>query len=225
MAIDTYHYQQISAAAKKIALLGFIFSLHSYVAAFEVSDKLLDNIRQHHGVVAETRLRNWKKMVVHADARLDIEKLNLVNEFINRAHRVNGRDSWDKTDARADPLEFLVNHSGDGQDFTIAKLFTLHQMGMDIAKLRVGYVKSNGQNRPHTVLVYFSSPTSTPLILDNIEQRIKPATAREDLEPIYLFDPRDLSIKTAGSGQMPKEKSNHIVQWQNLLPNLETVQY
>lgn len=223
--INTYISQQISASAKKIAMVGFIASLHSHVAAFEVSEKLLEKVRQQHGAVAETRLRNWKKMVVHSDARMDIEKLTLVNEFINRAHRVNDTDSWHKTDARADPLEFLVNHSGDGQDFTVAKLFTLQQMGVDLAKLRISYVKSDGLNRPHTVLAYFSSPTSTPLILDNIEQRIKPSTAREDLEPIYLFDPRDLSIKTAGSGELPKEKSNHIVKWQNLLPNLETVQY
>jgi len=225
-AIDTYYIsQQISASAKKIVLIGFIVSLHSHVAAFEVSEKLLDKIREQHGAIAEKRLRNWKKMVVHSDARMDVEKLTLVNEFINRAHRVNDTDSWHKTDARADPLEFLVNHSGDGQDFTVAKLFTLHQMGVDLAKMRIGYVKSNGLNRPHTVLAYFSSPTSEPLILDNIERRIKPSTARKDLEPIYLFDPRDVLIAAGGSGELPAEKSNHIVKWQNLLPNLEAVQY
>lgn len=164
-------------------------------------------------------------MVVHSDARMDIEKLTLVNEFINRAHRVNDTDSWHKTDARADPLEFLVNHSGDGQDFTVAKLFTLQQMGVDLAKLRISYVKSNGLNRPHTVLAYFPSPTSEPLILDNIQRLIKPSSARKDLEPVYMFDPRDVLLVDGGSRQLPEEKSNHIVKWQNLLPNLETVQY
>jgi predicted transglutaminase-like cysteine proteinase len=224
-AINTYITQQVSASAKKIAMVGFLISLHSHVAAFEVSEKLLEKVREQHGAVAEARLRNWKRMVKHSDARLDIEKLTLVNEFINRAHRVNDTDSWYKTDARADPLEFLVNHSGDGQDFTVAKLFTLHQMGVDLAKLRISYVKSNGLNRPHTVLAYFSSPTSEPLILDNVERLIKPSSAREDLEPIYLFDPRDVQMVDGGSRQLPKEKSNHIVKWQNLLPNLETVHY
>ncbi|MGB0449688.1 MAG: transglutaminase-like cysteine peptidase [Porticoccaceae bacterium] len=223
--INTYIAQQISASAKKIALVGFIVSLHSHVAAFEVSEKLLEKVREQHGAVAETRLRNWKKMVKHSDARMDIEKLTLVNEFINRAHLVGDTDSWYKTDARADPLEFLVNHSGDGQDFTVAKLFTLQQMGVDLAKLRISYVKSTGLNRPHTVLAYFPSPTSEPLILDNIERRIKPSSARVDLEPVYLFDPRDVLIVDRDSEQLPEERSNHIIKWQNLLPNLETVQY
>lgn len=225
VVINTYISQQISASARKIALVGFIASLHSHVAAFELSEKLLEKVREQHGAVAETRLRNWKKMVVHSDARMDIEKLTLVNEFINRAHRVNDTNSWHKTDARADPLEFLVNHSGDGQDFTVAKLFTLHQMGVDLAKLRISYVKSSGLNRPHTVLAYFPSPTSEPLILDNIERLIKPSSARADLEPIYLFDPRDVLLVDENSRQLPEEKSNHIVKWQNLLPHHETVQY
>lgn len=223
--INSHITQQVSASAKKIAMVGFLISLHSHLAAFEVSEKLLEKVREQHGAVAETRLRNWKKMVKHSDAKLDVEKLTLVNEFINLAHRVNDTDSWHKTDTRADPLEFLVNHSGDGQDFTVAKLFTLHQMGVDLAKLRISYVKSNGLNRPHTVLAYFSSPTSEPLILDNVERLIKPSSARADLEPIYLFDARDVLMVESNSRQLPEEKSNHIVKWQNLLPNLETVQY
>lgn len=130
-----------------------------------------------------------------------------------------------KTDARANPLEFLINHAGDGQDFSVAKLFTLHRMGVPLAKLRISYVKSNGLNRPHTVLAYFSTPTAEPLILDNIERRIKSASARKDLEPIYLFDARDILMIDGDSKQLPAEKSNHIVKWKNLLPNLETVHY
>ena len=223
--INTYISQQISAATKNIALVGLIASLHGHVAAIDVSEKLLEKVREQHGAVAETRLRDWKKMVVHSDARMDIEKLTLVNEFINRAHRVGDTGSSHKTDARADPLEFLVNHSGDGQDFTVAKLFTLQKMGVDLAKLRISYVKSSGLNRPHTVLAYFPSPTSEPLILDNIDRLIKPSSAREDLEPVYLFDPRDVLLVDGGSRQLPEEKSNHIVKWQNLLPHYETVHY
>ena len=231
--INTYLKQQMSASAKKVALAGLLISLHSQIAAFEVSDKLLERVRAEHGAVAEARLRDWRRMVRHSDARQDIEKLALVNEFINRAHRIKDINNWRKTDARADPLEFLINHSGDGQDFTIAKLFTLHQMGVDLAKLRISYVKSvgmsqgkpNERSRPHTVLAYFESPTAEPLILDNMELRIKPSSARVDLEPIYLFDPRDILIIDRDSQELPQEKSNHIVKWQNLLPNLETVQY
>ncbi len=223
--IDTFLSQQISISAKKMALIGFIVSLHSHVAAFEVSEKLLDKIREQHGSVAETRLRNWRKMVKHSDARMDIEKLRLVNDFINRAHQVTHANSWYKTDARADPLAFLVNHSGDGQDFTVAKLFTLHQMGVDLVKLRIGYVKSKDLDHSHTVLAYFPSPNAEPLILDNIVRHIKPSSARKDIEPIYLFDPRDIMMAAGESRQLPTEKSNHLVKWQNLLPNLETVHY
>lgn len=225
VAIKRYVSRQLSVCAKKVALAGLLISLHSNTVAFEFSDKLLEQVKEKHGSIAETRLRKWQQMVKHSDAKLDIEKLNLVNEFINRAHRVNDSDSWQQSDARADPLEFLINHSGDGQDFAIAKLFTLHQMGLDLAKLRISYVKSKGLDRPHTVLAYFESPFAEPLILDNIERRIKTSSARADLEPIYLFDPRNIMSIDAESVQLPEEKSNHIVKWQNLLPNLETVQY
>ena len=75
------------------------------------------------------------------------------------------------------------------------------------------------------MIAYFESPFAEPLILDNIERRIKTSSARADLEPIYLFDPRNIMSIDAESVQLPEEKSNHIVKWQNLLPNLETVQY
>lgn len=225
VAIKRYVSSQLSACSKSVALAGLLISLHSNVAAFEFSDKLLEQVRHKHGSVAENRLREWQQMVKHSDAKLDYDKLSLVNEFINRAHRVNDADDWRQTDAKADPLEFLINHSGDGQDFAMAKLFTLHRMGFDLAKLRIGYVKSRGLNRPHTVLAYFETPVAEPLILDSIERRIQSSSARQDLVPIYLFDPRNIMTIDIDSVELPEERSNHIVKWQNLLPNLETVQY
>ncbi len=223
--MNTYITQKMAGPAKKMVLAGLVIALHGEAETYQVPEKLLEQVRTEHGTVAETRLRNWQKMINHSDAKLDLDKLALVNEFVNRAHPVNDIDSWQKTDARANPLEFLINHAGDGQDFSVAKLFTLHRMGVPLAKLRISYVKSNGLNRPHTVLAYFSTPTAEPLILDNIERRIKSASARKDLEPIYLFDARDILMIDGDSKQLPAEKSNHIVKWKNLLPNLETVHY
>lgn len=225
VVMNTYITQKVEGSVKKIAVAGLIFALQTEAAAFDVTDQLLERVREEHGVVAESRLLNWQKMIKQSGAKLDIDKLTMVNEFVNRAHQVIDRDSWRKSDTLANPVEFLINHSGDGQDFTVAKLFTLHRMGLDLAKLRISYVKSNRSNRPHTVLAYFSSPTAEPLILDNIDQRIKPASARTDLEPLYLFDARDILLIDVDSRQLPVTKSNHIVQWRNLLPNYETVQY
>jgi len=206
-----------------------IISYCSYAMPFLVSKELLEEVQMHHGLAAEQRLREWQQIIRASESSDDIEKLAQVNGFVNRAHQITQNRNWQRSDERADPLAFLVNHAGDGQGFTMTKLFTLYKMGMPLSKLRVGYVTATAEKpsagQSHTVLAYFSTPDADPLILDNIDKRIRRASLRTDLEPVYLFEAREIIFPDQISSILPREKTRHVVQWQNLLPNLKAVHY
>ena len=223
--MTTFKTHRVSLSLKAIVFAGVIISQYSHAVPFTLSEELLRKVQVQYGMTAEKRLRDWQKMMFVSEFRDDMEKLVQVNVFVNRAHQITEDDRWRRSDDRADPLEFLINHAGDGQDFTMTKLFTLYKMGMPLSKLRVGYVRAIGINQPHTVLAYFSTPDAEPLILDNLDKRIRIASLRTDLEPVYLFEAREILFPDSTSATLPAEKSSHVVKWQNLLPNLETVHY
>ncbi len=56
-----------------------------------------------------------------------------------------------------DPLEFLGSNAGDCEDFTIAKYFSLLELGVSDKKLRLVYVKTIELNQFHMVLAYYST--------------------------------------------------------------------
>ena len=223
--MTTFIAQPIFLSLKAIVFAGVILSQYSHAVPFTLSEELLRKVQVQHGVSAEQRLRDWQKMMLVSEFGDDMEKLVQVNGFVNRAYQIAESDHWRRSDDRLDPLEFLINHAGDGQDFTMTKLFTLYKMGMPLSKFRVGYVRVHGINQPHTVLAYFSTPDAEPLILDNLDKRIRIASLRTDLEPVYLFEAREILIPDTTSATLPSEKPSHVVKWQNLLPHLETVHY
>ncbi|MBI4206399.1 MAG: transglutaminase-like cysteine peptidase [Betaproteobacteria bacterium] len=100
---------------------------------------------------------------------------------------------WGKEDYWATPIEFLSTNAGDCEDFSIAKYFTLRALGVPDDRLRLTYVKELVQyNQAHMVVAYFPSPDAEPLVLDNINKTIQPASARSDLLPVYSFNGSNL---------------------------------
>ncbi|WP_269459990.1 transglutaminase-like cysteine peptidase [Vibrio rumoiensis] len=91
-------------------------------------------------------------------------------------------------------MQFLNAGGGDCEDFSIAKYYTLRELGVDDEKLRLIYVKSLTLNQFHMVVAYYETPSSMPLILDNIDGEIKPASQRSDLVPVYSFNATNLWI-------------------------------
>jgi hypothetical protein len=66
------------------------------------------------------------------------------------------------------------------------------------------------------VVSYYETPSSVPLILDNIDSRIKPASQRTDLVPIYSFNGKQLWLnKEKGQGELAGS-SARLKQWTNL---------
>lgn len=197
-----------------LVLLALIFS--STAQHFGISEKVLEKIRIKYGATAETRVQYWQEMILQYQTSDDRDRLRAVNNFFNEARFVNDIDLWHKNDYWATPLEFLARDAGDCEDFSIAKYFTLKEMGLDISKLRITYVKATLLNQAHMVLAYYETPNAIPLILDNINKRILPASERSDLRPIYSFNADNLWLARTRNEQLKAGKSDQLNLWRDL---------
>ncbi len=129
-------------------------------------------------------------------------RLAAVNDFYNR--RIQFRDDqevWGVVDYWASPLETLEKGRGDCEDYAIAKYFSLLALGLEPAQLRLVYVRAMLDGRPqaHMVLAYYAQPQSEPLILDNLQTQVRPASARTDLSPVFSFNSEGLWSGVAGA--------------------------
>jgi len=141
------------------------------------------------------RLTGWKELLASSSARAadDATKLKVVNDFMHRTPFYCDPVMWCAEDYWAKPVEFLANDGGDCEDFSIAKYFTLKALGVEDTRLRIVYAvyRRGGQGAftgAHMVLAYYERPDAEPLILDNLNHAILPASKRPDLEPIFGFN-------------------------------------
>jgi len=114
----------------------------------------------------------------------------------------------------------------------IAKYFTLRSLNIADAQLRLIYVKAkveqpsepltvtkSARSAPplkadtsipasliaHMVLAYYPPNQSDPLILDNLNPTILPASKRQDLIPVFSFN--SISLFPANAGLSPSSRS------------------
>lgn len=158
------------------------------VIAFELGDKLLRYVEEKFGSEAKSRLLDWEKLASDPSEKTELEKIAQVNDFFNRTRFISDMKHWGKEDYWATPVEMLITNAGDCEDYSIAKYFTLKTMGVDDAKLRITYVKALRLNQAHMVLAYYPDPEGDPLILDNLNKQLQPASKRTDLAPVYSFN-------------------------------------
>lgn len=160
-------------------------------AAVEFPEAFLNDIERKYGDFAKRRVDAWQKLMKEKKEISEMEKLKEVNTFFNLLEYRSDQAHWGVNDYWATPLEFLVSGAGDCEDFSIAKYFTLLELGVPDEKLLITYVKYTeygGYEQAHMVLTYYETATSVPLVLDNINKEILPADKRKDLRPIYSFN-------------------------------------
>lgn len=179
-------------------------------------DQLIADIKARFGNSAERRLHAWQQMIHNNLDLPEREKLEVVNRFFNQRRFVDDIDLWGKTDYWATPAEFLGKDAGDCEDFSIAKYFALKDMGLDTKKLRITYVKALDLNQAHMVLAYYPTPTSVPLILDNLTGRIVTADRRTDLQPVYSFNADELWLSRTRNEQIRAGEPSQLGKWQEL---------
>ena len=191
------------------------FSLFAVLSNIDV-EKLAAEVSRFYGAKAEKRVRGWRAMVEENQEIDEQSKLLTVNDFFNQLHFLNDSELWKKKDYWATPIEFLGANGGDCEDFSIAKYFTLLELGISDEKMRMVYVKAIELDQFHMVVAYYANPTSVPVILDNINDEILPADERSDLAPVYSFNGSHLWLmKERGRGQLAGE-SSRINLWNEL---------
>jgi predicted transglutaminase-like cysteine proteinase len=193
-----------------------------------VSDAQIARLAQQFGPVAKDRLSAWRSLVNSPRNRAlsDRQKLELVNDFMNLTPFKSDLEHWGKVDYWASPVEFLSTNGGDCEDFSIAKYFTLRALGVPDDKLQITYVKElRIYNEAHMVLAYFATPDAEPVILDNINKTLLPASARTDLLPIYSFNGSGLWLakEQTGRGQSVGS-SDRIGLWRDLQARMRSTQ-
>lgn len=205
---------------KILIMSSLLFMLVSALHAQKVSKlnekQIIDALVSHYGERAGKRGNAWFRLLENANSVDETDKLYQVNNFFNLLRFTDDIKLWGVSNYWATPIEFLGVNAGDCEDFAIAKYFTLLELGVPDNKMRITMVKAVTLNQYHMVVAYYATPSSVPVILDNIDGKIKPATQRNDLIPVYSFNGKQLWLnKSKGQGVLAG-KSERLKQWTDL---------
>lgn len=186
-----------------------------------------DHLRQHmlaeHGETGVFVMNEWLALLDTAADLPVAEQLTQVNDFFNDyVLWVDDIDNWGYEDFWATPMETLAAGQGDCEDYSIGKYVTLRLLGVDESKLRMIYVNARLPTGPqaHMVLGYFETPTSEPLILDNINEEVLPASQRPDLSPVFSFNSQGLWV--GGARESAADPTARLSRWRNVLSRMQT---
>jgi predicted transglutaminase-like cysteine proteinase len=213
--------------AKKYSLHFFCLTILLFlsgsfaVSEITFSEKFFNLVETRYNQDAVARVRAWQLVLEQQKNQSVDSQLYEINRFFNKIDFVDDMQHWGKNDYWATPVEFLATNGGDCEDFTIAKYFSLIELGVASEKLRLMYVTATRPRQAHMVLAYYETPKSVPLVLDNINRRILPATQRRDLIPIYSFNGDGLwRAKSKGQGRQLQAKNNNSL-WQDLTERMK----
>ena len=184
-----------------------------------ISERVVEAYSRRFGPATRSRVETWKRYAAERKAAPlgDAELLLEVNRTLNRIRFVDDPTHWGEEDYWATPAETVGSNGGDCEDFSIAKYFLLKELGIPIAKLRMTYVKALKLNQAHMVLAYYARPDADPLVLDNLEDSVRPASQRTDLIPVYSFNDEEVWIEMRGRSGSPRQIRN----WNLLMERLE----
>jgi predicted transglutaminase-like cysteine proteinase len=185
---------------------------------------ILATLSTQYGVQAQARGIAWQENVTKLGGLTVQEQLTAVNKFFNRRVRwKTDLEIYGAEDFWATPAETLGRGTGDCEDFTIAKYATLRHLGVPAEQLRLTYVQlkvTNTRSQAHMVLAWYPSPNTTPLILDNANPRILPASQRRDLQPIFSFNSEELWLGNSRASTSASP-SSRISQWRQMIARSE----
>ena len=199
-----------------VLLVNIAFAQKPYV-----EKELLDRISKKYKRFATKRFFYLQKTLDETNGGDDLQKLEAVNRFYNGVRYMSDKKLYGKSDYWATPWQFLGKDKGDCEDYVISKYFALIYLGVDSKKLFFTYARSSKFKAAHMVLTYFETPRSEPLILDNNNHKIFPASSRKDLTPIYNFNGESLyRANKTGTGKKIKNKKAHK-KWDELKLNMK----
>lgn len=188
---------------------------------FILHEKTISKYENKYGSGVRQKLNRWIELI-HSEQKNELDTLQRVNNFFNQITFLDDIIHWKQEDYWASPAEFIASGAGDCEDFSISKFYTLIKMGVPEEKLTLTYVKSLTLNQAHMVVTYYPSRGRQPLVLDNIDKRIRPSLERKDLLPVYSVNGKGLWIaKQHGKGKFVGDGSN-LQKWNELIAKVES---
>ncbi len=203
-----------------LGVLAAVVVMALSVQAFD-ADRILKSA-QKYGPTGVANAKALQQVMASVTGKDDLTRIRAVNDFYNqRLAYMEDIDNWGLQDYWASPLESLGKGAGDCEDYAIGKYFTLTSLGMPHSKLRMVYVRASIAGAPngfvaHMVLAYYPTPDADPLVLDNLQPQIHPASERPDLAPVFSFNAEGLwqgvgSIRANGDPMTRLSKWREVV--------------
>ena len=186
--------------------------------------RMVGMLEEQYGDLVRVRYQDWQDLIASADRLSVLEKLRRVNAFFNAVTFINDIDHWGVEDYWATPLQLLASNGGDCEDFSIAKYFTLREMGVPAKHLRLTYVKALDLNQAHMVLTYSGTPDADPLVLDNLVQEIRKSSLRDDLLPVYSFNAEGLWLARERGSDQHVGNPERLSRWNEVVARINTEQ-
>lgn len=196
--------------------------LWSQIQADDYVLAMLEKVRQRYGEEAYQNVMRLNELFAQIAGSGEMTKVGMVNDFTNQhVLFVDDYTLWGMEDYWASPLETLGKGAGDCEDFSIVKDILLKKLGVSQDKLRLTYVRArmpSGSIRPHMVLAYYATPNSDPLILDNLNFELLPASRRGDLAPVFSFNDKGLFV--ANNPTVRAGSPTNISKWRDVLTRM-----
>jgi predicted transglutaminase-like cysteine proteinase len=205
----------------KLFLILLLLNIHSIADELYVPEKIIQKIAKKYDYFAKRRFKYLNILLQENKNKSEAEKLHVINQFYNGVKYASDWEIYHKMDYWATPLQFLGKDKGDCEDYVIAKYFALRYLGISSKKMFFTYVRSSKFKAAHMVLTYYKTPRSEPLVLDNNNQKIFPASQRKDLTPVYNFNGEELyKISGRGAGKKVQNQKVHN-KWDTLIQHMK----
>jgi predicted transglutaminase-like cysteine proteinase len=131
-------------------------------------------------------LRSWRELQLQARSqKTRLDQLHTVNQFFNRWPYKSDEEAYGRSEYWASPTDFMT-HSGDCEDYAIAKYFALRQLGFDKDELRIVVLYDRIRNVGHAVLAVYVG--NDILILDSLSNFITTHTRYRHYIPQYSMN-------------------------------------
>ena len=104
--------------------------------------KIIASLKESYGDRASQRGKAWFKLMKKNNQRTEKDSLIKVNKFFNLFRFIDDLKLWGVNNYWATPIEFIGVNGGDCEDYSIAKYFTLLELGIPDEKMRITMVKA-----------------------------------------------------------------------------------
>ena len=189
-----------------------------------ISKRVIRDTERVFGPGAASRIAAWSELVTNNKDKPITEKLALTNSFFNRVPVKSEEEIWGHMHWST-PFEMLLHNAGSQADHTIAKYITLEAMGISIDHMTITHVHSmKSSNLSYMVLTYHEKRGVVPLVLDTMNDEIKPADQRTDLFPEDSLNDSGLWLSNKQKDERndaQEEAAVHVELWNDMNARLD----